>query len=170
MKLSYRSVGSRFESPEFKENNPQCLAATFIQELKNSVPDYFALVLEDFHEVEDSDSVIEFLNTMIPDLLESCHLVISSRSDSRLRNFRRMMVNGEAFMFTFTQDDLKFNTEECRELLGHILGSAVSAERAEAIAEQCDEGVTRRNDNGFAGLGDSSRTQRWQRNVLRVSR
>ena len=66
MKLSYLSVGSRFESPEFKETNPQCLAAIFIQELKNSVPDYFALVLEDFHEVEDSEPVIEFLNTMIP--------------------------------------------------------------------------------------------------------
>ena len=48
------------------------------------------------------------------------------------------MVNREAFMFT--QDDLKFKAEECRELLGHILGSAVSAERAEAIAEQCDGG------------------------------
>ena len=62
--------------------------------------------------------------------------MISSRSDPRLRNFRRMMVNREAFMFT--QDDLKFKAEECRELLGHILGSPVSAERAEAIAEQCD--------------------------------
>ena len=28
--------------------------------------------------------------------------------------------------------------------------------------------VARRNDNGPAGLGDSPRTQRWQRNVLRV--
>ncbi|HAC18683.1 MAG TPA: hypothetical protein DCF78_08905 [Dehalococcoidia bacterium] len=62
--------------------------------------------------------------------------MISSRSDPRLRNFRRMMVNREAFMFT--QDDLKFKAEECREWLGHILGSAVSAERAEAIAEQCE--------------------------------
>ena len=36
--------------------------------------------------------------------------MISSRSDPRLRNFRRMMVNREAFMFT--QDDLKFKAEE----------------------------------------------------------
>jgi two-component SAPR family response regulator len=128
-------MGARFESADFKGTNPQCLAATFIQELETSVPDYFALVIEDFHEVEDSQPVIDFLDTVIPDLPENCHLIISSRSDPKLRNFRRMMVNREAFMLT--QDDLKFNAEESRDLLNQISDTAVSDERAQAINEQC---------------------------------
>jgi LuxR family maltose regulon positive regulatory protein len=75
-RLGYRT-GARFDSREIVGNNPTCLASTFIQELETIVPDYFVLVLEDFHEVEDSEPVIDFLNTVIPELPDNCHLVIS---------------------------------------------------------------------------------------------
>ena len=132
--LGYR-MGARFDSEEFNGTNPKCLAATFIQELETSVPDYFALVIEDFHYVEDSEPVIDFLNMVIPELPENCHLVISSRSEPKLRDLGRMMVNREAFMLI--QEDLKFNAEETRDLLDQISDGTVSDERAQAITEQC---------------------------------
>lgn len=132
--LGYR-MGARAESTELKRTNSKCLASTFIQELENSVPDYFALVIEDFHHVEDSEPVIDFLNRVILELPENCHLVISSRSEPKLRNLRRMMVNREAFMLR--QDDLKFSAEETRDLLDQISDGAISDERAQAITEQC---------------------------------
>ncbi|MCH7800523.1 MAG: hypothetical protein IIC24_03155, partial [Chloroflexi bacterium] len=132
--LGYRT-GARFKSAELKGTNPKCLASSFVQELETSVPDYFALVIEDFHHVEDSEPVVDFLNMVIPELPENCHLVISSRSEPKLRDLRRMIVNRDAFMLR--QDDLKFSAEETRDLLDQISDGAVSDERAQAITEQC---------------------------------
>ena len=68
----------------------QRLAAKFVKELESNAEDYFMLVVDDFHQVEESEAVTGFLDLVVPNLPDHCHLVISSRSVPRIRELRRL--------------------------------------------------------------------------------
>ncbi len=114
----------------------QRLAAMFVKELESNAEDYFMLVVDDFHQVEESESVTGFLDLVVPNLPDHCHLVISSRSVPRIRELRRLIVNREGFVLS--QGDLKLDPNESRDLIRQVSGNPMDEERADAIVEMCD--------------------------------
>ncbi|NJN79981.1 MAG: hypothetical protein HC797_05645 [Anaerolineales bacterium] len=55
------------------------LIVTLINELTESVNEFFVIILDDFHLVEESQPIINFVNRFIQLMPENCHLIISSR-------------------------------------------------------------------------------------------
>ena len=114
----------------------QRLAVKFVGELESHAEDYLMLVIDDFHQVEESDSVADFLDLVVPNLPDHCHLVISSRSVPRIRDLRRMIVNRERFVLL--QTDLKLDDKESRDLIRQVSSSPIEEHRTNDIVEMCE--------------------------------
>ena len=66
----------------------------FIRELYAKVTEYFIIIIEDYHFVEDSGTFKEAFNSLLKNLPGNCHIVISSRSSIELPELSRLIIAG----------------------------------------------------------------------------
>ncbi|MFN2185830.1 MAG: hypothetical protein ACK2UU_17750, partial [Anaerolineae bacterium] len=62
------------------------LVATMVQEIYDTIPEYFFLVLDDHHAVEMQEQINEFLDLFVAYVDENCHVIIASRTLPALPN------------------------------------------------------------------------------------
>jgi ATP/maltotriose-dependent transcriptional regulator MalT/DNA-binding SARP family transcriptional activator len=106
----------------------------------------FALVLDDYHTLEDDSITVLPGMELIFDLLSrlaeyapSCHLIITSRMLPNLRGIARLTAQRRAMFFDYAV--LQWTAEEVHELAASN-GSTISAEFAEQLATQMSGWVT----------------------------
>jgi len=76
------SISVLNNTPQDKLDIP-ALVTTLVNDIYEHITEHFILVLDDYHLIEESDSITQFINQFLQDVDENCHLFISSR---RLRN------------------------------------------------------------------------------------
>jgi LuxR family maltose regulon positive regulatory protein len=113
---------------------------TLVNDLYDHVPEHFALVLDDFHLVEDSPGVIRFLNRFIQEMDENCHLVIASRTLLDLPDLPLMVGRSQVMGLSF--EELAFNPQEFRELYLARYRRELSAEEAARLAQETEGWIT----------------------------
>jgi ATP/maltotriose-dependent transcriptional regulator MalT/DNA-binding SARP family transcriptional activator len=112
-----------------------------------AVSEPFALVLDDYHTLED-DSIpvlpgLELTFDFLARLAEyapNCHLVISSRMLPNLRGIARLIAQRRAVFFDYAV--LQWTVEEVRQLADSSGGAAISAEYAAQLVSQMSGWVT----------------------------
>jgi LuxR family transcriptional regulator, maltose regulon positive regulatory protein len=92
------------------------LARLLIEDLAHA-PAGFILVIDDFHEVDDAEEVVNAVDALIRDLPEGGQIVITARSAPGLSMTRLVIQNA---VFAFGTEDLRFSQDEARELRGKI--------------------------------------------------
>jgi ATP/maltotriose-dependent transcriptional regulator MalT/DNA-binding SARP family transcriptional activator len=106
----------------------------FCSEIYQTIPEYFALVLDDYHQVEGSlevNSLMEYLLERLPD---NCQLIISSRHSPPLSGMPKLVSQQRAAMLA--TEDLSFTAEEVKEL--HLLkhGIQLSDDQAQELVNK----------------------------------
>ncbi|MFZ5916937.1 MAG: tetratricopeptide repeat protein [Chloroflexota bacterium] len=134
------------------------LAAMVVNELYEAVPDYFSIVLDDYHHVEDVRAINDFLAYLLQYSDEHCHLIIASRRFPHLPN--QALLFGRGQMTGLDAYSLRFSTDEAQSLVAQSFGSVLSAERVAELTDQCEGWVTAilmaaRSEKG-APLGEST--------------
>jgi ATP/maltotriose-dependent transcriptional regulator MalT len=61
-------------------SDPESIAGTLVNEIYDTIPDYFVVAVDDYHLVDSSRSVNLALDALIQHLPENCHFVVSSRT------------------------------------------------------------------------------------------
>ncbi len=115
------------------------IVASLVNEIQTDIPDYFLLVLDDFHSVDGNEAVNSALDLLIYYLPDNCHLVVSSRtlpslSFARLAAQRQVAGVGTA--------DLRFTTEELSRLLRDNYKLALPAKKAEEMIDVSEGWIT----------------------------
>ena len=106
------------------------------------IPDYFLLVLEDYHYAADSGVFRNLLDVLITRMPENCHLVISSRTAVETPAVTTRVIRGQAS--SMTAADLSFSAAEIKELIAQQKGPRLS----DAAVDQ----LTRDTEGWIVGL------------------
>ena len=91
------------------------LIGTLTGEMYVAIPEYFVLVLEDYHFVEDSDLAKRFLNLFVDRAPDNCHIIVSSRTSVELPTIYTLTLQQRAE--SLGTSHLSFTPTEVKELL-----------------------------------------------------
>ncbi|HUT21648.1 MAG TPA: tetratricopeptide repeat protein, partial [Anaerolineae bacterium] len=113
--------------------------ATFVDEILNAIPEYFFLILDDYHKLDESSNVHEFIRLLIDFMPEQCHMIISSRTVPPLPLIRLV---ARQQMAAIGVDELRFTEHEVRELLAHGLDVALPTTQIRLLTQHTDGWIT----------------------------
>jgi LuxR family transcriptional regulator, maltose regulon positive regulatory protein len=116
------------------------IVATLVQEIYDSIPEYFFLVLDDHHTVEDEELLNEFLDLFVTYVDENCHLIIASRTLPALPSLSLLVARRQAAGLSI--DELRFTPREIQDLVMQNYQLEMSAEQASALAERTGGWIT----------------------------
>jgi len=109
---------------------------TLSGEICTAIPDYFVLVLDDYHSIEDSNQAKMLLNLFIEHIPENCHLIISSRTNVELPALSSLLMQQRAAYLTASQ--LSFTSIEVKELLATYYAIDLSTEEADQLVSSTE--------------------------------
>ena len=116
------------------------LVATLVQEIYDTIPEYFFLVLDDHHNVEDQDQISTFLDLFATYVDENCHLVLASRTLPALPNLSLLVARRQAAGLSI--DELRFTPEEIQGLAEQNYGLELSLDEAGRLADRTGGWIT----------------------------
>lgn len=120
--------------------DPDVLASLIINDAYENITEHFVLVLDDFHLVEDSQPVVNFVNRFIQDVDENCHLVMTSRSLLNLPDMTLLVARSQVGGLSF--DELCFLPDEIQGLLKQTYHIDITEEEATELARDTEGWVT----------------------------
>ncbi|MBI4288050.1 MAG: tetratricopeptide repeat protein [Chloroflexi bacterium] len=105
-------------------------------EMYTDIPDFFVLVLEDYHAVEFDGTINLLLDLLIERAPDNCHFIISSRSASGLAALARLRMKRE--VAELSGETLGFTPPEVKQLLADHYRTRLSDEEAERLTASAE--------------------------------
>ncbi len=116
------------------------LATVIINELFETVTEHFVIVLDDYHLVNENETIGSFFSRFIEDVDENCHAVLTSRNLLTLPCLPTMVARGEVGGLSY--EELAFSIDEIRELFSFIQNKDLSFSAAERLMDQTEGWIT----------------------------
>jgi len=120
--------------------NLDALVAVIANDAYQNIGEHFAIVIDDYHLVEESRSITYFLNQFVQRVDENCHLVIASRTLLNLPDMvllvARSLVGGLSF------EELAFQPTEIQDLWLKNYLLELSEQEAASLAETTEGWIT----------------------------
>jgi len=149
--LEYLTASIRQHFPEFGSRTESALTTiaktngqlkTLVSALVNDihdVPDYFAVIIDDYHFLDESPEVNTLINDLLRYLPQNCHLIISSRTLPHL-TFSRLIACQESTGLGTAE--LGFTAAEIQTLLKQAHHLNIPDEQAEELARESEGWIT----------------------------
>jgi len=116
------------------------LVSMIINDIYENITEHFVVVLDDFHLVAGNDEIVYFVNRLIQDVDENCHLVLVSRSLLNLPDLTLMVARSQVGGLSF--EELSFQSAEIRSLLNQNYNLDISEGEAAELARETEGWVT----------------------------
>lgn len=112
----------------------------FINEMEQVIASYFVIVLDDYHEVLESEPVNAFLDGLLRYLPEQCHIILASRRVPRRLTLTRLAARQE--VVGLGVEHLSFTASEISELLELLGWRDFTPEQVQVLAERSEGWIT----------------------------
>jgi ATP/maltotriose-dependent transcriptional regulator MalT/DNA-binding SARP family transcriptional activator len=116
------------------------IVATMVEEIYDTIPEYFVLVLDDHHAVENREQINAFLDLFVTYVDENCHVIVASRTLPALPNLSLHVARRQATGLSI--DELRFTPAEVQALAERNYGLELKPGQAEALAQRTDGWIT----------------------------
>ena len=116
------------------------LVSVVVNDIYDHISEHFAIVLDDYHLVDASALVNEFISRFGQEMDENCHLVIASRSLLSLPNLPLMVGRSQVKGLSF--EELAFQPQEIQALFEKRYHRSISVEQAEVLVSQTNGWIT----------------------------
>jgi len=134
---------------DFRTDAISVLAA-LINEVQQRIPEYFAVILDDYHEVNHNQAINELVDTLLKHAPENLKLILSSRTMPRLELSRLAALRQAAGV---GQKDLRFTANEVRDLMREAYQTV--------LPDRVVEELTARSEGWITGIILTTHTM-WQ--------
>ncbi len=150
--ISYFTAALRQKFPEFGNRTAAALSGyqgqldlehittVLVNDLYDHVPEHFVIVLDDFHLVNDSLQVRNFICKFLEVVEENCHLVITSRSLLALPVLTTLAARSDVGGISL--DELSFTVDDIRQMYSQNQHQILSYEAAEDIQKRTEGWIT----------------------------
>lgn len=122
------------------EFNLDRITTTIVNDAYEHISEHFVVVLDDYHLVDGSKQVDQFVSRFIQDVDENCHLVIASRTLLTLPDFPLMVARSQVGGLSF--EELAFVPEELQALLLQNYQASLSLEASQGLIYQTEGWIT----------------------------
>lgn len=116
------------------------LVTILTNDVYEQVTEDFAIVLDDYHFVEETSSIDCFISSFVQAVTPKCHLVISSRNRTTLPELSLLMAR--SCVGGITLDELAFRADEIQELVLQNYHATISDDVAQELAEAAEGWIT----------------------------
>ncbi len=143
LRRRFPDFGSRTErllSDPLALRDVDVVVGTLVTEIHETIPDYFAIILDDYHAIDESDSVNHIVDTFLRLLPENAHLILSSRALPSKLTLTRLTARQE--IAGLGVSDLRFTAEEIRALVQANYQVELSERAASQLAEYSEGWIT----------------------------
>jgi ATP/maltotriose-dependent transcriptional regulator MalT len=141
--------------------SPEQLARLCADEIYRTIREHFVLVIDDFHLIDSSREVSEFINRFIQDVDENCHLVMLSRSLIALDDLPLMVARSQVGGLGF--QELSFLPVDIQALMLQNYNQVIPSSMAEEMASESEgwiTGLLLSSQTKSQGMEDRVRTAR----------
>jgi LuxR family maltose regulon positive regulatory protein len=142
--LQFPGFGKQSQAVLRQSNNPggnlYQIISTLVQEIYEKIPEYFVLILDDHHTIEEQEEIHMFLDLLLTYVDENFHLIIASRTLPELPNLSLLVARGQATGLSI--DELRFTPGEVQELVSQNYEMKISPKQAEALVERTGGWIT----------------------------
>ena len=114
-------------------------AAALVADMVAAIPDYFVLVLDDWHLVSEEAPIIELIDQVLRYLPEHAHVIVAGRT---LLRGPLVRLAAQGAVAGLGAGDLRFNADEVREVLAAKYRLQITPEQAAQLAEESEGWIT----------------------------
>ena len=120
--------------------NVEPFVRLILHELEENIDQYFVLILDDYHQVIDSEPVNALVDGVLRYLPEHCHIILASRGIPRRLTLTRLASRQEVVGLGI--DHLRFTVEEIAALLEEMGQTGLTPEQVQLLAERSEGWIT----------------------------
>ncbi|MBS1251509.1 MAG: HTH-type transcriptional regulator MalT [Anaerolineales bacterium] len=128
-----KQIRAVLNSAESRLPDWDTIAAALVNDMVDAIGEYFIIVLDDYHHIEDDSGVHPLLDTLLRYLPEHCHIILASRTLPPL-TLTRMAAQQE--VDGLSVNELRFTTGEIQELMEQNCDLELPDEQAQELAEE----------------------------------
>lgn len=115
-------------------------AGAFVSDVLHDIDEFFIIVLEDFHLVENNTPITQFLDRLLSYLPENAHLILSSRTVPDTLTLTRLTAQRQ--VVALGTDDLRFTADEIHALVSQNFEMDITPTTAAELVQQSDGWIT----------------------------
>lgn len=135
-----RTSMAAVQNLDLEQTNVDSLASLIANDIYENVKEHFAIILDDYHLIEENRTVTALINQLIQRVDENCHFIIASRTLLNLPDMTllvaRSMVGGLSY------EELAFQPEEIQDLWLKNFHLSMSANEAAELASETEGWIT----------------------------
>ncbi len=147
--LAYLIAALQQKFPQFGERSQplaehgapsaHAAAAALVADMVAAIPDYFVLLLDDWHLVSEEAPIIELIDQLLRYLPEHAHVIVAGRT---LLRGPLVRLAAQGAVAGLGAGDLRFNADEVREVLAAKYQLQITPEQAAQLAEESEGWIT----------------------------
>ncbi len=120
--------------------DPSALAGAIVQDMIEHVPDFFGLVLDDYHVLDQDLAINQLVESLLRYRPDHCHLVIASRTVPP--ELPIVLLAARNQLASIGQADLAFTTKEVQALMNQMHQVNLTLEQANALVTASEGWIT----------------------------
>jgi ATP/maltotriose-dependent transcriptional regulator MalT/two-component SAPR family response regulator len=116
------------------------LITVFVNDIFDRIKEHFILVLDDYHFVEESETINQIINQFLQDVDENCHLIVSSRRLLSLPDMPLLVARNQVGGISY--EEISFSAEEIQSLVLQNYHISLTSKSAEEISKLTEGWIT----------------------------
>ena len=134
-----RTLAALQGSPQ-ATRNLRALVGMLVNELYESIGEYFVIVLDDYHTVDEQEEINEIVGHLLQLTDENCHIILVSRTLPSLPNLALLAARGQ--VVGLSADELRFTPEEVQTLVQRTYNLDLPLEKAQELCAHAEGWIT----------------------------
>ena len=116
------------------------VVGALVNEMVSQIPEWFVLILDDFHALQEAPEVSQILTTLLSYQPEHFHLIIASRVVPGTLPFISLAARGD--VAGLSMGDLRFTPDEVQAVLARGRQVTISRQEAARLADETEGWIT----------------------------